>query len=61
MKRLLHRISKFFKESWEAMGEAAIASNMEMEGYTDLEIELELNRFRKPKEKVNVQDADKSE
>jgi len=58
MRRLLSSLLKFLRESWEEMGEASVASSMQMEGYTDFEIDLELNRLRKWKEKSNVQHVD---
>lgn len=60
MKRFLKSVLRFLRESWTDFGEAAMASNMAMEGYTDLEIELELNRIKRLKEKANVQHVDES-
>jgi hypothetical protein len=45
IKRFWSAFCKFWSDSWEATGRAAIESNMWVEGYTDDEIRQEIKRL----------------
>jgi hypothetical protein len=45
LKRFWSAFCKFWSESWEETGRAAVASSMWVEGYTDDEIAREIRRM----------------
>lgn len=53
--KLLQRLRKFFKESWEGLQESSIHTAGWVDGCTDFEIALEIraHRDKKEKEKLN--------